>query len=349
MHDGTFLIKEGNIQLDDAGNPIYDPDHYLTELHKLIKLFDVNITDQEVDVINNPDQIGKVVSLGTQGKFILQTMSSGMYSDRTDVGASELGGIPGGWRPTDENGNYVDVNGEPIQMPMEQVLFKLLHGDIQPSIDMILDPPAGTYTPGSTIRGATLTVKFNKAVYPLQLGKVTTSGGTVTLGEYDVNDLANTREYVFNLGDITTSQIYDANLADVLGTTATAKTMYRFCPSIVIGTTSKEKLEDTNIRVVDFDEFSVKTPRKESEEVFEGSTNNIESLCCFFVALPKGYGFTIRQIVDKNGNILELPKDMVEHEAGNITALTNTIYEVYYYDIPCTYGGKYSVTIRNNW
>lgn len=313
------LDADGNPMVDDEGNPVPSLDGMLSERHKLHKLDDVDITPEQMNVTDNPQNVGKVVILGDMGKFILGAGGGGTYID-TEGATTTVGGVSEGYSTPPEGISVADL------------LYLMLHPIIPPKIELSLEPTNTIiYETGFAIKNPKITVTFTETSYPLERGRIDNMTNT-TLAQYSravLLNKVNTHTHTHNI-TITNAYTWSGYIADNQGQTATEKIAYRYGHNVFWGTVSKETLDNAT-KIEDL---------LLSKEVLEANTNfekpytGTTKYLCF--AVPKFWKSVARLRDVDNGFYIDNATFSTETLPYTLPDGTVIEYTLYVQDIICT-------------
>ena len=226
------LNPDGTPMLDADGNPVPSPKGMLSERHKLHKLDDTDITELEMNVTANPQNIGKVVTLGKDGKFILGAGAGGVYIDE-EGSTIEVGGVQEGYKTTAMGVNIADL------------LYLMLH-PIKPPIAIVeLNFPTNSkiYEMGYKIVNPKVTVTFKQTSYPLASARLEGLYGNVvkTWGEALLRNKVNS--FTIDSGtDVSGPYQWNAFVSDNQGLVGTGFARYRFGYKVFWGTLTQAEI-----------------------------------------------------------------------------------------------------------
>lgn len=189
-----------------------------------------------------------------------------------------LGGLPKGY-VSEEGGTQV-----------EDLLFKLLHPYVQPTINYSCNPNGGTYEIGTTVSSVSISATGVRQSDKIQLVRIYKDGAVVVTQE---NEGTGNCTASYNDTNITQRTVYKADVYDGTNTVSSAQTTFNFVRPAFVGALAADKTID-NITSDDINGMSKKVM---SPANISNSFNLSAQRMC--IALPTGW--TLKNIVDPNG------------------------------------------------
>ena len=316
------LDVNGDPVLDAEGNPVPSLDGMLSERHKLHRLDDVDITKEQMNVADNPQNVGKVVMLGELGKFILGAGGGGTYID-TEGATTTVGGVSEGYATPPEGISVADL------------LYLMLHPVIPPKVEMKLEPTNDIiYETGFAIANPKVTSIYTQTSYPLERGRLDNMQST-TLAQYSravLLNRVNTHTHTHNI-TITNAYTWSSYIADNQGQSATETIAYKYGYKVFWGTLAKDQLDGAT-RMEDLEPILSKEILEPNSSFEKPYTGTVKYLC---FAVPKDVWRPINRLRDvENGFYID--NNTFETKTLPYTLPDGTVieYTLYVQDIICT-------------
>lgn len=188
----------------------------------------------------------------------------------------DLGGIPKGF--TSDG------------LKVEEMLFKLLHPYVKPTINYSCNPNGGTYEIGTSVPSITINATGIRQSDIIQNVKIYKNNAVVVTQEHNKEGNCAATYADTNISEKTT---YKADVYDGTNTVTSATTTFNFVRPAFVGALASDKTLDT----INSDDINGLTKKVMSPaNIVNTFTLNTQRMC---LALPTGW--TVKSIMDPNG------------------------------------------------
>lgn len=174
-------------------------------------------------------------------------------------------------------------------LAVEEMLFKLLHPYVKPTISYSCSPNGGTYEIGATVASVTVNATGNRQSDMIQTVKIYKNGAAVVTEEWNK---AGNCSATYTDSNITTNTTYKADVYDGKNTVTSATTSFNFVRPAYIG-----MMQSDISAGITSDMITGMSKKVQSPANLSNSFTLTNARMC--VATPPGW--TIRTIIDPNG------------------------------------------------
>lgn len=189
-----------------------------------------------------------------------------------------LGGLPKGY-VSDKDGTQV-----------EDLLFKLLHPYVKPTINYSCNPNGGTYEIGTAVPTVSISATGVRQSDKIQQVRIYKDGTAVVT---QANEGTGNCTATYTDTNITQKTVYKADVYDGTNTVASAQTTFNFVRPAFVGALASDKSLDA-ITSTDVNGLSKKV--MSPANIVNSFTLKAQRMC---IALPTGW--TLKNIMDPNG------------------------------------------------
>lgn len=202
-----------------------------------------------------------------------------IHKYQSDVPSTvELGGIPKGY--------VSDVNGTQV----EDLLFKLLHPYVKPTINYSCSPNGGTYEIGTSVASVTINATGVRQSDKIQQVRIYKDGVAVVTQQ---NEGTGNCTATYTDTNIMQKTVYKADVYDGTNTVTSAQTTFNFVRPAFVGALAADKSLDA----ITSDDVNGLTKKVISPaNIINSFTLSAQRMC---IALPSGW--TLKNIMDPNG------------------------------------------------